>query len=773
MKSFHCFFYFCNLFLTSRKKTFYNLKVNKISNLRNIKIYNSNDNYNYLEKSRNCEYEEILDEIINEYEEEKKKKEENNKEVDKKTTNLHENLNNNVKKDCDSDNKEYKKRDEIIRIEQQKKNNILNLCNLNYDLLNILLKKQLEENKIDDEKDNNYNKISLFLEVQAKTRNKKVYIDDSIGRYFLNIDDNFINTISERELHVLKNEIYKNIIYLKYKYLKSYKSTIHDLKKIKEKKTEEINKHVSLVHEDDNCEEKVNKNDDSNYTEYNSNESRISKNIDDENNSYTNKINKVSLNDVNSDHDNLNNLEENNYNLEKLDKELSIESIKEIIDVKQRLSILNKNFDNLKNLNIANILNKNNFLNDLKIHNFNFHNYNCSLLSKSMKNFVKKIHRNDISEDNKIKNNNEINAINKNEKNNSFSKEEESDIIKNIENNFSYICIPKLNDHNFFKRKSKSIIINLSNQIDDENKNLPKINELNVDTNKGVLILSGNEKNLNISVRNICDKISYLSQSFTIYPHINYNENFSKNKMIIIRILMLMLFYFNIKNLYVICLDNKSTKFFYEFMNNNDDNLLLNFCKNKKEEFLFANLNKIKFSHVFNRNFVPLFSINNIFKNHVFMMNKEENIFDINFFKRSCLFIFLDECNNKKNHVISTSVQHFFYYKKFDYPFIYNIDKNYSLQTLEKFNEILLYITTWIDIFHTSEDDNDIKNDEELTDGDIEHNEGDDEDDEDENSEILNNNNGEKDDENNDENNDERESYFGENIDNNKENEDY
>ncbi|CRH01055.1 conserved Plasmodium protein, unknown function [Plasmodium relictum] len=767
MKNFYCFFYFCNLFLTSRKKTFYNLKKNKIRNIGNIKIYDTNDNYNYLEKIRNSEYEDILDEIINEYEE-KKKREEDNNGIDNKNNNLQENLDsNNVNKDNNSENGESKKRDEIKRIQQQKENNILNLCNLNYDLLNILLKKELEKNKNDDE-DKHYNKFSLFLEIQNDIRNKKMYIDDSVGRYFLNIDNIFVNTISERELHFLKNEIYKNIIYLKYKYLKSYKSTIHDLKQIKQNKTEEINKHVSIVHEDEDSEELVNKNDyaddNSNYTKYNGNESKINNDItgkkEDKENTYTNKI---SLNDLNKDHIHSSNSE---Y-IKNIDEKLSIESLKEIIDVKQRLSILQKNFDDLKNLNIADFLSKNNFLNDLNVHNFIFYNYNCHSLDKTMKNFVKKIHKGDISKNIK-KNDNEINSINKNEKSNSFSKEEGNDILKDAENNYSYICIPKMSDYNFFKSESRSIIINLSSQIDDEKKSFQKINELNIDTDKGILVLSGNEKNLNVSVRNICDKISYLSQSFTIYPQLNYNENISKNKKIILRILMLMLFYFKIKNLYVICLDDKSTKFFYEFMKNSGNNLLMNFCKNKKDEYLFVDLDKIKFSHVFSRNFVPLFSIDNIFKNHVFMMNKEENIFDINFFKRSCLFIFLNEHGDKKN-VISSSVQHFFYYKKFDYPFIYNIDKKYSLETLKKFNEILLYITSWIDIFHTSENENNSKNNEELDDD-----EHDEKDDEDENSELSDQNDDEND-EDNYEKEDEREGegYFGKDIDRDEENENY
>lgn len=131
-------------------------------------------------------------------------------------------------------------RDEIKRIERFKENNILNLCNLNYDILNLLLKNELKNINNEDESDNQYNKISLFLETQINRSKgeENLYIDDSVGRYFVNIDKDMINSITEKELHFLKNEIYRNVIFLKYKYLKSYKTAIHNLKQEKKGKNE-------------------------------------------------------------------------------------------------------------------------------------------------------------------------------------------------------------------------------------------------------------------------------------------------------------------------------------------------------------------------------------------------------------------------------------------------------------------------------------------------------------------------------------------------------
>ncbi|SCO93297.1 conserved Plasmodium protein, unknown function [Plasmodium malariae] len=819
MKNAYCFLYFCNLFVRKddKRKTFYNLKIKKINNVEKNTLNSTDDNYSYFDKSRNNEYENILNEIIYEYEQEEKKKkghiagegeEERDRKRDEQRDEQRDVLGHKQRFDQRDGGSSYEigenekggktnwnseegniasnsttngssKHDEIKRIENYKENGLLNLCNLNYDILNLLLKKELKEMHSKYEKyeeDGNYNKVSLFLETQAHSKIKEkdnMYIDDSVGRYFLNIDKNFIESISEREFHVLQNDIYKNIIYLKYNLLKSYKNIIHNLKQVKQCKTEQINKHVSVVYEEDNNNNEYmndNENDNSSSNYYNENEEIEKKNAinNDRINKMNNFSNSVHANNLDKDNVSVSNQEQNDVNkqnLEQIDEQLSLDSIKEIIDVNQRLSKLQKNYNDLKNFNISQVLNKNNFLKSLKIYNFKFHHYSSYLLSKSMKKFLKKIQQsahvpsegtqannevemsssdikkgihNDIH-NNKDEGKYQENVNNHSDENKSVkkkrndvcekenSKEQKENILTNAENNFSYICIPKVNDSNFLMKQNKSIIINLTSMNDKENNNLQPIDELNVDTDKGILILSANEKSININVRNICDKISYLTQSLSIYPQLDYKENILENIKIIKRLLMLMVFYFNIKNIYVICLDNTSTKFFYTFLNNHDDNLFKNFVnKQKQEEYFFITLNDIKFSHIINNNFIPLYSTKNIFKNYAFIMNKEENFYDISFFKRSCLFMFLYEHNDKQNHVISSSAQHFFYYKKFDYPFIYNIDNKYSIKTLKQFNEILLYLTSWIDIFHAGENEhNTSKDDKHMQDVDIPDQEGD------------------------------------------------
>ncbi|ETW27289.1 hypothetical protein PFUGPA_04901 [Plasmodium falciparum Palo Alto/Uganda] len=792
MKNVHCLFYFCNLFIhDSSRKTYYNLRIKKIpNNVERNRLYDiQDDHYNYLEKSRNNEYEDILNEIIYEYEEEshKRKKEEQkrkeelkkreeikkkedegkekiyNNKTNEKSNDIYKNekntnlipdyfLKNTVQEDETPEKEKDENssmRDEIKRIERFKENNILNLCNLNYDILNLLLKNELKNINNEDESDNQYNKISLFLETQINRSKgeENLYIDDSVGRYFVNIDKDMINSITEKELHFLKNEIYRNVIFLKYKYLKSYKTAIHNLKQEKKVKTKEINKHVSVVYEDNDNEESLN--DDVTNGKNNNNDDKDSDiyNDDDHDDDHFSTNNKSVSNE--SDNNNLS-LEQ----LEKIDQVLSMQNVQEIIDANQRLNLLKKNYEDLKNFNIFEIIDKNKFLNNFKIKNINFYQYSCSELYDTMNKFVKGIKKkgkdkNDSDDNDKNLNDNKENKNKQNDNNcdnNNNNNNNNNNILEHIQNNFSYICIPKINDFNFFKEENKSIVINLSTNkcdMDNDKKKFPSINELNIETKKGILVLSAHDNNIQVSVRNICDKISYLTQSFVICPHINYKENYLENKKIILRIIMLMLFYFNIKHMYVICLDNESSMFLYNFLNtyNNDYNITHNdennnlfrsllFDKNESyrktnynniqdDNYVYAKLNEIKFSHIFNDKFVPLFPLKDIFKNYVFLMNKEKYFFDISFFKRSCLFMFLDEHANKKNHVKSTSVQHFFYYKKFDYPYIYNVDNNYCINTLKRFNEILLYLTSWIDIFHTSEEEqNDSQEGEQLNDED-------------------------------------------------------
>ncbi|SBT39621.1 hypothetical protein POVWA2_038170 [Plasmodium ovale wallikeri] len=763
MKNIYCFFSFCNLFVSSsnKRKTFYNLKVKKVSNVTKSKLYNTDDHYSRLEKSRNNEYEDILNEIIYEYAEEERKKKkktergehngEGEEDNEKDKTHRREISNvpgSTIGKNFPDDSstteeqRDFFQKDEIERIKKFKENNIVNIFNLNYDILNMLLKKELKEIEGNDKTDGHYNQMSLFLETQMNGKRKEdnLCIEDSVGRYFLNIDNRIIETISERELHNLRNQIHKSSIYLKYHYLKSYKSAIHNLKGLKQKKTEQINKHVELVHEDEaegetndgkNCEENRDENRGDNPYASASAESGNNgyggRNRTDESDNLSQANGKVKMNyrhnytlgnsnappcvnGLGKDNTSISYLEKNDgnlENLEKIDPELSLKRIKEIIDVNQRLTQLQKNFDDLKNFNIFQVLNNNRFLNSLKVHNFEFHSYNCSLVNKSMKKFVRKIQQEGDSNGSNIDSDSGNPRVSDNE------------LAERAELDYAYVCTPKTSDLNFLKNQNKSIVINLSNKYENENNDLDTVSELNVDTDKGILILSANEKNLNVHVRNICDKVSYLTQSLSIYPQIHFSrEQFSRNVQILKRIILIMLFYFNIKNMYVICLDNTSAKYFYDFMKN-CHNLLKNFYKTtEQEEPLFVNLNEMKFSHLFNKNFVPLFTVESIFKNYVFMMNKEEKFYDISFFKRSCLFMFLDEHVHKQNHVISSSVQHFFYYKKFLYPFIYNIDSKYSLKTLKSFNEILLYVTSWIDIFHTGEGENyDSKDDDCLQEG--------------------------------------------------------
>ncbi|SBS95334.1 hypothetical protein POVCU1_029450 [Plasmodium ovale curtisi] len=759
MKKVYCFFSFCNLFFSSsnKRKTFYNLKVKKVSNVTKSKLYNTDDHYSRLDKSRNNEYEDILNEIIYEYaeEERKKKKErgEHNGEGEGEGGNEKEKIHRreipnvpgstrgkNFPNDISTteEQRDFFQKEEIERIKKFKENNMVNIFNLNYDILNMLLKKELKEIEGNDKTDGHYNQMSLFLETQmnSKRREDNLCIEDSVGRYFLNIDNRLIETISERELHNLRNQIHKSSIYLKYQYLRSYKSAIHNLKGVKQKKTEQINKHVELVHED---EAEGETDDGKNGEENGGGNPYASASAGTRNNSYDRrdgmeesgnpsqangkaKMNyshnytldnsnaSPCINGLGKDNTSISYLEKNDDNLgnlEKIDPELTLKRIKEIIDVNQRLTQLQKNYDDLKNFNIFQVLNNNRFLNSLKVHNFDFHSYNCSLVNKSMKEFVRKIQQEGDCNGSNIGRDSGNRRVSDNE------------LAKRAELDYAYVCTPKMSDLNFLKNQNKSIVINLSNKDEKENNDLDTVSELNVDTDKGILILSANEKNLNVHVRNICDKISYLTQSLSIYPQIHFSgKNFLRNVHILKRIILIMLFYFNIKNIYVICLDNISAKCFYDFMKNYH-NLLKNFYKTtEQEEPLYVNLNEMKFSHLFNKNFVPLFTVESIFKNYVFMMNKEEKFYDISFFKRSCLFMFLDEQVNKQNHVISSSVQHFFYYKKFLYPFIYNIDSKYSLKTLKSFNEILLYVTSWIDIFHTGEGENyDSKDDEYLQEG--------------------------------------------------------
>ncbi|GAW81942.1 hypothetical protein, conserved [Plasmodium gonderi] len=825
MKNAYCLFYLCNFLIEGRnkRKTFYHLKIRKVNHAQKNRIYEGDNNYSYLDQSRNSEYEEILNEIIHEYEKEEKKNDKISQEETQKSghnrennKSTHYNVQGNKENICSTIDKEKKtqnnthkstNQDEIKRIENFKEKNFLNLCNINYDVLSILLKKELEDFQKEEEYENNqYNKISLFLETQVGKHGKgtnNLYIDDNVGRYLIKMDNKFINSISQKELHVLRNRMYKQIIHLKYQYLKSYKNAIHNLKQVREKRTQQINKYVSVVYEEDdkqddesrgdysdegrgdhndegrgdhNDEDRGDHNDEGtgdhndegrgnvrDSFKYNAahGERRIdgeqtSRSIAKEFPPSSDKSNCRSKNDLNkSTTFQMNNLgrdknsnvsylkqySDNSENLEQIDKELSIENIKEIMDVDERLSKLQKNFDDLKSFNIFHILNRNNFLNNLRIHNFYFHNYDCPLLFKSMKSFVKKIQKgcssghtihscDDTPNDDTDRTNNngaekEKYESEKHEREKHEREKHEADELEKAQtfasNNCAYMCVPKIRDLSFLKHENKSIVINLSSKEDKEKEHLPPVNELNIETDKGILVLSANGKHLDVNVRNICDKISYLTQSLSICPQLDYQHegNDLRNIQIMKRILMLVLFYFNIKNMFVICLDNVSAKFFYNFLNSQEDNLFKNLYttekekKNDKDEYLYVNLNDVKFSHILNKKFVPLYNVKNIFKNYVFLMNKEDNFYNISTFKRSCLFMFLDEQMNKQNHVISSSVQHFFYYKKFDYPFIYNIDKKFSLNTLRNFNEILLYLTSWIDIFHTGENEtNDVKEDE-------------------------------------------------------------
>ncbi|CXH81545.1 conserved Plasmodium protein, unknown function [Plasmodium berghei] len=710
MKKVYCFLYFCNVFFSGTKynrKTIFNLNIKKIKNIENKypqnnnnfshKLYNTDDNnnnYSQFDINRDNEYNEILNDIIYEYEKEQKEKnkgdkisqisEKDGKEKNQNTVNTNNNNNNTYipkNKEHSTSKDEHNTplwEKEIERINKLKNNNLLNLCDLNYDFHRLVI----NTSKVDENnEEENYNKISLFLESQVLNKNKEesnLCIEDSIGRYFLKINDEFIQTISEKELHSFKNVIHKKIIYLKYQYLKKYKSAIDQAKKVSKTKTEEINKHVSLVYEGD--ENSSMENDDSNLL-----------GMKEKNSSKMGNNNNDNSDNVNNIH--INNSEENEMKTNA--PELSLEKINEMIDLSQKLSKLQKNFDDLKKFDIFKILNENRFLNNLKIKNFQFFEYSCASLKEDMDQFIKKIRMK--------KNENEI---------------EESDV-----NKFCYLSVPKINDMHFLNTEKKTIIIKVPNEEKKEKKILKPVKELNIETDKAILLLSQNDKKLNVSVRSICDKIGYLTQGLCIYPQLDSEINnkefdnkksYLKNEKIIKRLLILLIFYFKIKNVYVICMDDISSKLFYNFIKTNN-NIFKDFYtygveEEKDEESTpnsqkrkYVDLDKITFSHIFNKNFVPLYSIESIIKNYVFILDKDEIFYDISFFKRSCLFMFLNKNLNKQSHVFFSKVQHFAYYKKFDYPYIYNIDTKYSLSTLKAFNEIILYLTTWIDIFNTSE----------------------------------------------------------------------
>ncbi|ANQ08863.1 Uncharacterized protein PCOAH_00036220 [Plasmodium coatneyi] len=750
MKNALCLFYLWNFPLDGgdRRQTLYRAKVRKVTRGQENKLHHTGDNYSYLDEGRNSEYEEILNEIIYEYEEEEKKKKANiaNGKVGSQggsevgpgdgqpgghdvgsnyqlSHSTHQKGEDACRSPSEGENPqkssthESTPQDEIKRIEKLKKNNFLNLCNINCDVLSLLLRKELKGEERDE--DEHYNKVSLLLEMETEkngdetddgytdddhtddryvddghsdNRMDDLYIDDSLGRYLLKLDENFINSISEKEFHVLRNKMYKHIIYLKYRYLKNYKTAIQALKQKKETRTEHINKHVSVVYEEGEDDQASSYPNDGACNDPNDESTRKSAQINpttEANNPPKDNTARVSFLQPSND---------DPQNLEQIDTELSVENIKEIIDDNQRLSKLQRNFNDLKNFNVFHLLDRNCFLNSLRVNNFSFYNYDCPLLFKAMRSFVRRIRQG------------RLDIPTHDERNNSPGEVHHEHAQTFADDRCAYVCVPKLSDRGFLKYQEKSIVINVSAKGNQDKEHLPPVKELNIDTDKGILILSANDKHLNVHVRNICDKISYLTQSLSIWPQLNYGseEASPQNVHIIKRILMLMLFYFNIKNLFVICLDNTSAKFFYHFLNKEEDNLFKNLHtqkSNKQEEYLYVNLNDIKFSHVFNRKFVPLYDMKKFFKNYVFLMKKEEKFYDISSFKRSSLFIFLDEHTDKHNHVISSNVQHFFYYKKFDYPFIYSVDNKYTLNTLRSFNEILLYLTSWIDIFHTGEND--------------------------------------------------------------------
>ncbi|KJP88942.1 hypothetical protein AK88_01436 [Plasmodium fragile] len=749
MKNALCLFYLWNFPLDGgdRRQTLYRTKVRKVSRGHENKLHHAGDNYSYLDEGRNSEYEEILNEIIYEYEEEERKKKENvaNGKV---ATQLRGELSPGERQPGDheqgSDHQlspsTHKKRedtwripsegenpqkrnahesnpqDEIKRIEKLKKNNFLSLCNINYDVLSLLLKKELKGEEQDE--DEHYNKVSLLLEIEQEKheneaddgyvqdghtdrRTDDLYIDDSLGRYLIKLDTNFINSISEKEFHVLRNTMYKHIIYLKYRYLRNYKTAIQALKQKKETRTEHINKHVSVVYEEGEDEDQASADPNDDASDDTNGESicesaKISPTVQ-PNNPRKDNTTRVSFLQPSSD---------DPENLEQIDAELSVENIKEIIDDNQRLSKLQTNFNDLKNFNIFNLLDRNTFLNSLRVNNFSFYNYDCPLLFKTMRSFVRRIRQGCLG----MPVPEEHTNVSRKERNDSPGDVNREYAQTFADDGCAYVCVPKLSDRGFLKYQDKSIVINVSTKGDQEKEHLSPVKELNIDTDKGILILSANDKHLNVHVRNICDKISYLTQSLSIWPQLNYDseELSSRSVHIIKRILMLMMFYFDIKNLFVICLDNTSAKFFYNFLNREEDNLFKNLHTqkhNQQEEYLYVNLKDVNFSHIFNRNFVPLYDMKKFFKNYVFLMKKEEKFYDISSFKRSCLFIFLDEHTDKHNHVISSNVQHFFYYKKFYYPFIYSVDNKYTINTLRSFNEILLYLTSWIDIFHTGENE--------------------------------------------------------------------
>lgn len=771
MKNALCLFYLLNFPLDGgdRRQTLYRAKVRKPIKRQESKLHHAEHNYSYLDEGRNSEYEEILNDIIYEYEEEERKKKVNrgNGKVGDELGGgerqasghdigsdyqlrhgTHEKGEDGGRRTSEGENPQKKgahkstPQEEIKRIEKLKRNNFLNLCNINYDVLSLLLRKELKGEEEDEDK--HYNKVSLLLEMEAQKNDNEeeedeynandddndddkndddnnvdgdnendrrmdnLYIDDSLGRYLLKLDGNFINSISEKEFHVLRNRMYKHIIYLKYQYLRKYKMAIQALKQKKETRTEHINKHVSVVYEEG--EDNMDHDNPNNGACNDPNGESIRKSVqisptEQTNNPRKDNIAKVSFLQPSND---------DPENLEQIDAELSVEKIKEIIDDNQRLSKLQTNFNDLKNFNIFHLLDRNLFLNNLRVNNFSFYNYDCPLLFRTMRSFVRQIRQGrlgmSVPDKRTHLSDQECSKVVDEKRNNDPGEVQHEHTQNFAEDRCAYLCVPKMSDRGFLKYQDKSIVINVSTKGDQEKEHLPPVKELNIDTDKGILILSANEKNLNVHVRNICDKISYLTQSLSIWPQLDYGseELTSRNVHIIKRILMLMLFYFDIKNLFVICLDNTSAEFFYHFLNREDDNLFKNLHtqkNNQQEEYLYVNLNDIKFSHIFNRKFVPLYDMKKFFKNYVFLMKKEEKFYDISSFKRSSLFIFLDEHTDKHNHVISSNVQHFFYYKKFDYPFIYNLDKKYTLNTLRSFNEILLYLTSWIDIFHTGEND--------------------------------------------------------------------
>ncbi|KMZ98533.1 conserved Plasmodium protein, unknown function [Plasmodium vivax] len=792
MKNALCLFYLWNLPLDGgdRRQTLYRAKVRRAGRGQENKVHHAGENYGYLDEGRNSEYEEILNEIICEYEEEERKKKANaadgrvsgqaggqaggqvgsqlgsqlglgeRQPGDHDLESNHELIPSTHQKGEDTCRSppESTPQEEIKRIEKLKKNNFLNLCNINYDVLNLLLKEDLKGEEQNG--DEHYNRVSLFLEREAGRSGDEagdgyvddgrpddryageghvddghtddryvddghtddryvddghtddryvdddLYIDDSLGRYLIRLDANFVNSISAKEFHVLRNSMYKHIIHLKYRYLRNYKEAIQALKQKKETRAEHINKHVSVVYEEGEDDRASSQDGDSRSDDHGDNGSdhpidestRKSAQINapiQANNPRKDNTARVSFLQPSS---------EDPESLEQIDTELSVENIKEIIDVNQRLSKLQTNFKDLKNFNVFNLLDRNSFLNSLRVNNFSFYNYDCPLLFKAMRAFVRRIRQGRVTRPSPDEGTN-VCLQQRCDRPGVANREHEQTFA---EERCAYVSVPKLSDRGFLKYQDKSIVINLSAKGDQERDHLPPVKELNIDTDKGILILSANDKQLNVHVRNICDKISYLTQSLSIWPQLNYGseEAFPKSVQIVKRMLMLMLFYFDIKNLFVICLDDASAKFFYQFLNREEDNLFKNLHTGKKseqEEYLYVNLSDVKFSHIFNRKFVPLYDMKKIFKNYVFLMKKEEKFYDISSFKRSCLFMFLDEHTDKRNHVISSNAQHFFYYKKFDYPFIYSVDSKYSLNTLRSFNEILLYLTSWIDIFHTGE----------------------------------------------------------------------